>query len=419
MSFYHQMLGHPHVFTDTRVIGLYGIIAMLFATTLYVFSAYRLGESESFYQLALRVSLLGLVLYSVLPLSFRLMDLSFSAKAVVVTGVVVPFYMTGLRWIAFRWIWIPSTQLRVWWIGDQPDLKGKIQTRPLFNGHHRLVRVTREKETDPGQMEQVAQRERINAVCIDFKWQNRERWIQKLVSMRLHGYEIRTRFEWIEELQKRIDLDSVNEEWFLYAQYRFQNSLVELRLKRFVDLVTSGLGLLIVVIPISVLLIILNPFFNRGPLIYIQHRVGLHEELFKIYKFRSMIPSAEKLGPRWASREDERVRWLGRSLRKLHLDELPQLWNILKGEMSMVGPRPERPEFVEMMEKEIPFYRMRHYVRPGLTGWAQINSLYADSIESSQKKLEFDLYYMSRLSLPFDLLIIVNTFRNVLFAKGR
>ena len=237
--------------------------------------------------------------------------------------------------------------------------------------------------------------------------------------MRLHGYEIRTRFEWIEELQKRIDLDSVNEEWFLYAQYRFQNSLVELRLKRFVDLVTSGLGLLIVVIPISVLLIILNPFFNRGPLIYIQHRVGLHEELFKIYKFRSMIPSAEKLGPRWASREDERVRWLGRSLRKLHLDELPQLWNILKGEMSMVGPRPERPEFVEMMEKEIPFYRMRHYVRPGLTGWAQINSLYADSIEGSRKKLEFDLYYMSRLSLPFDLLIIVNTFRNVLFAKGR
>ena len=132
-----------------------------------------------------------------------------------------------------------------------------------------------------------------------------------------------------------------------------------------------------------------------------------------------MIPSAEERGPRWAMRDDKRVRWLGKFLRRHHLDEMPQLWNIFKGEMSLVGPRPERPEFVEMMEKEIPFYRMRHYVKPGLSGWAQINAFYADSLDSSRKKLEYDLYYISRVSIPFDLLIVINTFRNIFFAKGR
>ena len=289
----------------------------------------------------------------------------------------------------------------------------------LFNGHHRLIHHTQVSDTVPSRLGNIALQKGINAICVDFDWRNRKNWIQSLVSMRLLGFEVRSRFEWIEELQKRIDLNSVNEDWFLHAEYRFQNSLVELRLKRTLDFAVSALVLLLVVIPLGLVLAVLNVLINPGPLFYTQARVGHHGDPFKIYKFRSMVPEAEDKGARWAAKKDTRVPWLGQLLRRSHFDEMPQFWNILKGEMSLVGPRPERPEFVDLMEQEIPFYRMRHYVKPGLTGWAQINSLYADSIESSRKKLEYDLYYMSRLSFPFEMWIIVNTFRNVLFAKGR
>jgi exopolysaccharide biosynthesis polyprenyl glycosylphosphotransferase len=189
-----------------------------------------------------------------------------------------------------------------------------------------------------------------------------------------------------------------------------------MRAKRLSDIIVSFFVLLISspFWPIIALCIKIN---SRGPVFYAQKRVGQNESLFSLFKFRSMVDKAEKDEARWASEDDKRITLVGKILRKLHLDELPQFWNVIKGEMSLVGPRPERPEFVEELKKEIPYYSLRHFMKPGLTGWAQVNFPYASSLEDSQEKLEYDLYYISHMSLLFDLRIFLKTAQKILLEK--
>jgi exopolysaccharide biosynthesis polyprenyl glycosylphosphotransferase len=158
---------------------------------------------------------------------------------------------------------------------------------------------------------------------------------------------------------------------------------------------------------------------SRGPVLYCQERLGENGRLFTVYKFRSMRVDAEKSGtPVWARTQDERVTRVGRIIRKTRLDELPQLWNVLRGDMSFVGPRPERPFFVEQLSKEIPFYQQRHAVKPGLTGWAQIKYQYGSSVEDAMEKLRYDLYYIKHLSFALDLSIVFDTVKVIIFGKG-
>lgn len=190
-------------------------------------------------------------------------------------------------------------------------------------------------------------------------------------------------------------------------------------LKRLIDVIGSLLGLLLLLALIP-LVLLGNYFFNRGPLFFRQQRVGLGGRPYTVIKFRSMLPDAEKeSGAVWASSGDHRVTPLGNVLRKTHLDELPQIINVLRGEMSLVGPRPERPEFVGELSNLIPFYRARHCMRPGITGWAQIHQDYGDSVESAEEKLEYDLYYIKRSSLALDLIILLRTVTKVFGLQGR
>ncbi|MDP5039956.1 MAG: sugar transferase, partial [Paraglaciecola sp.] len=158
---------------------------------------------------------------------------------------------------------------------------------------------------------------------------------------------------------------------------------------------------------------------SNASIFYKQERVGLNGKLFKIIKFRSMRPDAEKDGAKWATTNDSRVTKIGHFIRKYRIDELPQLLNIFRGEMSFIGPRPERPEFVEQLIREIPYYNQRHNVKPGLAGWAQLNYPYGASVEDSMEKLKFDLYYVKHQSLMLDILILIRTVEVVLFGKGR
>lgn len=163
-----------------------------------------------------------------------------------------------------------------------------------------------------------------------------------------------------------------------------------------------------------------NWLIAPGDLFYVQERIGQAGEPFKLIKFRTMVMDAEKgTGAVWASPNDKRITPVGRLLRKTHLDELPQLWNILKGEMSLIGPRPERPHFVKQLAEEIPFYRIRHTVKPGLTGWAQVKYTYGASVEDALVKLQYDLYYIKHQGPYLDLLILIQTVRVVLGFKGR
>jgi exopolysaccharide biosynthesis polyprenyl glycosylphosphotransferase len=187
--------------------------------------------------------------------------------------------------------------------------------------------------------------------------------------------------------------------------------------QRFFDLIVSSL-LLVITSPVMLLTAIAVRLESPGPALYRQERVGLYGASFQVVKFRSMCQDAEKDGAVWAAENDSRITRCGAFIRKVRIDELPQLWNVLKGEMSLVGPRPERPMFVEELVKLIPFYGMRHDVKPGVTGWAQVNYPYGSSVEDALHKLEYDLYYVKHMSLALDAVVIFRTVKTVLLQSG-
>ena len=176
---------------------------------------------------------------------------------------------------------------------------------------------------------------------------------------------------------------------------------------------------LIALMPLLILTAIAVRLTSSGPALFRQERTGRYGESFTIYKFRSMRTDAEKNGAQWASKKDARVTSIGGFLRKSRIDELPQLWNIIKGDMSLVGPRPERPVFNEQLVEQLPYYDLRHLVRPGVTGWAQVKYPYGASVEDAKHKLEYDIYYVRHGSLMFDVRIIVRTLATVFGLKGR
>jgi lipopolysaccharide/colanic/teichoic acid biosynthesis glycosyltransferase len=171
-------------------------------------------------------------------------------------------------------------------------------------------------------------------------------------------------------------------------------------------------------VPIAIVTAILIKLDSRGPVLYKQDRVGKNGRPFKLMKFRSMRTDAEKDGPVWAKTDDDRMTRVGRVIRKIRVDEIPQFWNILRGDMNFVGPRPERPHFVAQLAQEIPYYEQRHLIAPGLTGWAQINYPYGASIEDAKQKLQYDLYYMKNQCLTLDAIVLFETVKTILFGKG-
>jgi exopolysaccharide biosynthesis polyprenyl glycosylphosphotransferase len=195
------------------------------------------------------------------------------------------------------------------------------------------------------------------------------------------------------------------------------NSPQTTRVKRFFDILFS-LGLIVFMAPLLVLTAIAIKLDSNGPLLYRQRRVGFGGKEFEVFKFRSMVTDAETNGPQYASINDARITRVGHFIRKFRIDEIPQTINVLKGDMSFVGPRPERPEFVRDLEQEIPLYHCRHLVKPGITGWAQVKYEYAASVEGARNKLRYDLYYIRHFSPALDLLIVLMTVRVALFGLG-
>lgn len=183
------------------------------------------------------------------------------------------------------------------------------------------------------------------------------------------------------------------------------------------DILVALVGLVFFAV-LTPIVFFFNLFGNNGSLFYTQWRVGKKGNEFKIIKFRSMVTNAEKNGAVWAQKNDTRVTKFGRILRKTRIDEIPQFINVLKGEMSLIGPRPERPEFVHQLELEIPYYGMRHVIKPGLTGWAQVMHPYANTINDQKEKLMYDLYYINERNLMLDFKIVVKTISTVLFLRG-
>ena len=239
-----------------------------------------------------------------------------------------------------------------------------------------------------------------------------------LLEAKLRGSMVVDIRSFYEHVVQRLPLSQINDEWLLQTEGFSLNTRGSLRrLKRALDVLISLL-LLIPAAPIMLLTAIVVRLESPGPVIYKQDRVGLFEKEFTVYKFRSMRADAEKNGAVWASTHDARVTKFGKFIRKVRIDELPQIWNILKGDMSFIGPRPERMAFVTKLKETIPYYSLRHTVKPGLTGWAQVCYPYGASEDDARRKLEYDLYYIKNMSILLDINIVFKTVGVVLFPKG-
>lgn len=241
--------------------------------------------------------------------------------------------------------------------------------------------------------------------------------LRELLDCKLHGVRVVDIATHFEKTLGQIRRDSVSAGWLIFGN-GFEQGPVRTLIKRLFDIVCATF-LLLLALPTMVVTAILIFLESGGPVLYFQERVGLDGRLFNVVKFRSMQTNAEQDGkPRWASATDDRVTRVGRVIRKLRIDELPQLFSVLRGDMSLVGPRPERPYFVDKLTQELPYYAVRHSVKPGVTGWAQVRYHYGASVEDSAEKLQYDLYYVKNHTLFLDLLVLFETVGVVLMGKG-
>ena len=241
----------------------------------------------------------------------------------------------------------------------------------------------------------------------------------KLLQYKLEGLQYYNYLEFYETYENKLPISHLSPKWFLEnTGFEIYHNNFNLKAKRLLDLLFAML-IGIFAAPVIILAAIIVKLESKGPIFFIQERIGEGNKKFNIVKFRSMTTDAEKDGPQWASKNDNRVTKFGKIMRATRIDELPQLWNVLRGEMSFVGPRPEREFFIQQLEKEIPYYNLRHTVKPGLTGWAQVMYPYGASVEDAYRKLQYDLYYIKHHSIPFDVKVLLKTVTIVIFGKGR
>jgi sugar transferase (PEP-CTERM system associated) len=323
------------------------------------------------------------------------------------------------------------------WIAQQPYLKERVyilgagdRARRLVHGlmsridlgvdvvgwSGELENLNRQQMAE--ELTRVARERRVHRIIVAMQDRRNVMPVEELLQLRVEGLvHIEEAASWLEKISGKIDVDHLSPSWMIFAE-GFRSSQLSRMLRRMLNVLASLVGLLLSLplLPFVVLAIRLD---SAGPVLYRQLRVGYLGRQFVCYKFRTMQPDAEAdSGPTWAGDNDPRITRVGKLLRTTRLDEIPQLWCVLRGDMALVGPRPERPEFVDWLSREIPYYGARHVVRPGITGWAQVRYKYGNTLEDSLQKLQYDLFYIKNSSLGLDILIIFQTVKTVLFRKG-
>jgi sugar transferase (PEP-CTERM system associated) len=351
----------------------------------------------------------------------------------IMSAGVVLLVITGWR-VAFEWITRAlGPRERLLLIGTGP---GAIElARELHELRHTLgVEIVGFVDPDPAQVGKpvinpgvigtiadvpaIVRAERVDRVVVSLADARGRLPVDQLLEMKLNdGVSFDHLATVYEEYTGKIAVENLRPSWFIFSD-GFRKSAVLTTVKRVIDLIVGVIGF-VLAFPLMVMVAVLVKLTSKGPVLYHQERVGQRGRVFTVHKFRSMVTDAEAgTGAVWARRDDVRVTPIGRFLRRVRLDELPQLWNVLRGDMSLVGPRPERPEFVRSLTEQIPFYGQRHVVRPGLTGWAQVRYTYGASVEDAMEKLQYDLYYIKNMSLALDLFILFSTVKTILHRQG-
>ena len=350
-------------------------------------------------------------------------------RSIFVAGVIVAFLAILLVRVLFLGVLdlnLFKTRLLVLGAGNLAGRIAEVEQAARSRGFSGISFVRMGQET--GAVGQVHERSEIGSLR-DFALANQvdeiitameERRgnlpVRDLLDCRLAGIQITDYAAFMERETGKVDLDGFVPSWLIFSQGSTE-AQIRLLIKRAIDLAASAV-LVTMTAPIVLVTAILIRVTSPGPVLYRQERVGQHGRPFMLYKFRSMRMDAESDGPKWAEENDPRVTAIGRVIRKLRIDELPQIFNVLKGDMSFVGPRPERRVFVEDLARQLPYYAERHTVRPGITGWAQVNYPYGASVEDAKQKAQYDLYYIKNFSVFLDILILIKTIRVILFGSG-
>ena len=374
---------------------------------------------------------------------FRLLlVLGFVSLALSAVGFLYPNIMPG-NGSALAGLIILTFTLLGWrgayfWMVKQPFLRERVYVLGTGERAERLVTGLRERSTlgievvgwtgdVPGELTRdtvashllgvAKEKKGVHRVIVAMPNRRGTLPVEELLELRLGGVKVEEATSWLEKITGRIEVEQLYPSWLIFAD-GFRFSSVFRLLRRMLNFTVALMGL-ILSLPLLPFIVLAVRMDSGGPVLYRQQRVGRRGQVFYCYKFRTMRTNAEAdTGATWASDDDPRITRVGKFLRSSRLDEIPQLWCVLKGDMHFVGPRPERPEFVEWLSKEIPYYGVRHVVRPGITGWAQVQYKYGNTLADAREKLQYDLFYIKNASLGLDFLIIFQTVKIVLLGRG-
>jgi exopolysaccharide biosynthesis polyprenyl glycosylphosphotransferase len=423
-------------FSITRENWSWTLVLVLYITVFgTIFELYDLQKSSK-----LEIIISNIVLTSSITVLFYLLTPFFTPTLPDNRLQIIYFYLafvvslTVWRWAYITFVSSPRFYKKVLLVGEVSNIEPIARSLKESDPNYKVIgfinceyentdriKFKGLKEYNPDQFIQIIKEQKISEIVVaSYNSETITPDIYNdLITLLEKGFTIREYTQVYEELNYRVPVQYVGKDFYKYFPFsRSNQNKLYLLYRRMSDIFLSGLGLLLGVVLLPFILIG-NLIGNRGPLLYTQERIGKNGNPFAIIKLRTMIQNAEKDGLKWAQKNDVRVTKFGKFLRMSRIDEIPQFINVLKAEMSLIGPRPERPFFVQELSQIIPFYETRHIVKPGLTGWAQVNARYGSTIDDSLIKLQYDLFYIKHRSLFLDFNIIIKTLSTIIFFRGQ
>jgi sugar transferase (PEP-CTERM system associated) len=395
----------------------------------FLMDLYGIGRGEGRKERILKIIFAGILAALALAAFYYLVPSLRIGRGILFIAICVSIGVQSLWHIGYDlFLNLPGVAKRVLILGTGPIAKtiGKVLTTNnngfalsgYVNCVNEPVLVPHNAVVGNGEgLLSIALKEKAQKIVVSLTERRGTFPLKEVLSCKLKGIDVVDGPSFYEQMTGKLLVENINPSYLIFSD-GFRLTPFKRYFKRLFDVVFSIIGI-IFSLPFLFVVPILIKLDSKGPVLLKQKRVGEGEKIFTLYKFRTMVEDAEKdTGPVWSKAGDTRVTRIGRFLRKSRLDEIPQLFNVLRGDMSFIGPRPERPFFVESLKKQIPYYSERHCVKPGITGWAQVRYEYGDSVEDALEKLRYDLYYIKHLSIFLDILIILDTIKVILFGRG-
>lgn len=417
-----------------NLVGVTGVVQIALLSSAMLFSSFfvELYNSDRIMRLKERFVYIGVSLilsFVALTAIFYLVpELTIGRGWLVLTLVIFGLSQLGWHYVCRAWMLHPGLANRVLVLGTGPlarEIGGLVSATNhnhvlagYFGCPNEPVYVPSQHIVGNGDgLVTAALKERTDKIVVSLSERRGAFPLDEVMNCKFSGIEVIDAPSFYEQLTGKLMIENITPSWFIFSD-GFRRSGLHRLCKRGTDIVLSTIGI-VLTLPLLPLVVLGIKITSPGPVLFSQVRVGEREKLFVLYKFRSMRADAEKTtGAVWAQKDDPRVTRFGKFLRSSRLDEIPQLYNVLRGDMSLVGPRPERPEFVEKLKEIIPYYSERHFIKPGVTGWAQVKYAYGASVDDAIEKLRYDLYYIKNISLLLDVFIALETIKVMMFGRG-